>query len=94
MPNNFDAQHQATRYLIDRGYQKPLCFWLPEAEAANHDRREGFEHTWQTTGRSLSDASQHHMMVQHVVDVGAGFPVHEQAADIAFHDIQRVHAAG
>ncbi|MCY9847898.1 LacI family DNA-binding transcriptional regulator [Pectobacterium polaris] len=71
IPNNFDAQYQATRYLIDRGYQKPLCFWLPDAEAASRDRRNGFEHAWQTAGRSLSDTSQHHMMLgdEHYTDL-------------------------
>ncbi|MEH0831987.1 LacI family DNA-binding transcriptional regulator [Pectobacterium cacticida] len=71
IPNNFDAQYQATRYLIERGYQKPLCFWLPDAEAASGDRRAGFEYAWLAAGRALSEASQHHMMLgdEHYTDL-------------------------
>ncbi|MEH2921637.1 LacI family DNA-binding transcriptional regulator [Samsonia erythrinae] len=71
VPNNADAQYQATRHLIERGYQKPLCFWLPEAEPASHDRRAGFERAWLEAGRSLSDVSQHHMLLgdEHYTDL-------------------------
>ncbi|WP_241609076.1 LacI family DNA-binding transcriptional regulator [Rosenbergiella australiborealis] len=61
IPDDYNAQYQATQYLIAQGYQHPLCYWLPENELAPTARRKGFEQAWSDAGKNLHDAVQYHM---------------------------------
>jgi len=63
IPDDFNAQYQATRYLVEQGYQRPLCYWLPEYELAPTARRLGFERAWTEAGYDLNTVTQHHMPV-------------------------------
>lgn len=73
IPDDFDAQYRATRYLIEKGYRRPLCFWLPEGAIATADRRRGFEQAWREAGYDLDAARQHHMLAgdEHYTDLAA-----------------------
>ncbi|PIJ41481.1 LacI family DNA-binding transcriptional regulator [Tatumella sp. OPLPL6] len=61
IPDDYQAQYDATHYLLARGYQRPLCYWLPEHELAPTARRLGFEHAWRDAGKSLGQVTQLHM---------------------------------
>lgn len=61
IPDDFSGQYHATRYLIEQGYQRPFCFWLPQEILASKPRREGFEQAWLEAGRDLSAVTQYHM---------------------------------
>ncbi|WP_092674062.1 LacI family DNA-binding transcriptional regulator [Rosenbergiella nectarea] len=61
IPDDYHAQYQATQYLLARGYQRPLCYWLPENELAPTARRQGFEQAWFDAGKNLDEVTQCHM---------------------------------
>lgn len=61
IPDDYHAQYQATQYLLKRGYQRPLCYWLPEHELAPTARRLGFEQAWCDAGKDLDQVTQLHM---------------------------------
>ncbi len=61
IPDDFNAQYQATQHLLNQGYRRPLCFWLPEHQPATELRRQGFEQAWIDGGQSLHDVQQYHM---------------------------------
>ena len=61
IPDDYQAQYCATRYLIEHGYQRPLCYWLPEGELAPMARRQGFEQAWCDAGKNLDQVTQLHM---------------------------------
>lgn len=88
IPDDYAAQYQATQHLIQRGYQRPLCFWLPENEPAPTLRRQGFEQAWVDAGRSLSEVVQYHMQKgdEHYLDVAKlleyQFSAGQQAVDV------------
>ncbi|AJJ22839.1 bacterial regulatory s, lacI family protein [Yersinia enterocolitica] len=43
IPDDFDGQYQAMEVLLRRGYQRPLCIYLPECTLAGKARRAGAE---------------------------------------------------
>ena len=78
IPDDFDGQYQATRYLIAQGYRRPLCFWLPTEMLASHARRDGFEQAWLEAGLSLDQVQQYHMAMgdAHYTDLAALLEAH------------------
>lgn len=62
IPDDFWGQYQAIKRLIERGYRRPLCFYLPENTLAAQARRAGAEKAWQDAGLPLSDLRQEHMI--------------------------------
>ncbi|HBO38742.1 MAG TPA: transcriptional regulator [Pasteurellaceae bacterium] len=46
IPNNYQGQYDATAILIEKGYQKPLCVYLPKTSLATQARRKGFRQAW------------------------------------------------
>ncbi|RKQ40921.1 LacI family DNA-binding transcriptional regulator [Enterobacter sp. R1(2018)] len=73
IPDDFAGQYQATRYLIAKGYRRPLCFWLPEKALASQPRRDGFIQAWREAGLSLDEVRQYHMAMgdEHYTDLAA-----------------------
>ncbi|AIR67549.1 LacI family DNA-binding transcriptional regulator [Cedecea neteri] len=61
IPDDFNGQYQATRHLIERGYRRPLCLWLPEEALASGSRRDGFEQAWREAGLDVDTVRQYHM---------------------------------
>lgn len=47
IPDDYQGQYQATQALIQQGYQRPLCVYLPKKALATQARRQGFLHAWQ-----------------------------------------------
>lgn len=46
IPNDFQGQFDATQLLIEKGYKKPLCLYIPEKALAAQARQKGFEQAW------------------------------------------------
>ncbi|EPF15441.1 Ribose operon repressor [Cedecea davisae] len=61
IPDDFNGQYQATRYLIEQGYRRPLCLWLPSEALASRPRRDGFEQAWREAGLDVEAVKQYHM---------------------------------
>lgn len=47
VPNDFQGQFEATRFLLKKGYRSPLCLYLPSNAIAAEARHQGFIHGWQ-----------------------------------------------
>ncbi|MFC0309110.1 LacI family DNA-binding transcriptional regulator [Gallibacterium trehalosifermentans] len=47
IPDDYQGQYLATIELIQRGYKRPLCFYLPKKALATQSRRAGFIAAWQ-----------------------------------------------
>lgn len=78
IPDDDAGQYQATRYLIEQGCRRPLCFWLPTETLASKARRNGFERAWLEAGLSLDEVQQYHMAMgdDHYTDLAALLETH------------------
>ncbi|CAK9884647.1 MAG: Ribose operon repressor [Candidatus Erwinia impunctatus] len=63
LPNDHEAQFQATQHILQRGYLKPLCLWLPEEIVATHYRRHAFETAWRAAGLDPASVRQYVMPI-------------------------------
>ena len=61
IPDDFEGQYQAMKALIKKGYQRPLCFYLPASIPAGICRRAGAEAAWQEAGLPAQQLRQFHM---------------------------------
>lgn len=61
IPDDFEGQYQAMKALIKKGYQRPLCFYLPDSIPAGICRRAGAEAAWQEAGLPAQQLRQFHM---------------------------------
>lgn len=46
IPNDFQGEYDATQYLIQKGYRRPLCLYIPQNAIAATARQKGFEKAW------------------------------------------------
>ncbi|PJG83072.1 LacI family DNA-binding transcriptional regulator [Caviibacterium pharyngocola] len=46
IPNDFQGQFNLTQLLVEKGYKKPLCLYIPENAIAAKERQNGFEKAW------------------------------------------------
>ncbi|GKX63119.1 sucrose operon repressor [Pragia fontium] len=88
IPDDFQGQYQATKRLIEKGYRRPLCIYLPENILASGPRRAGLELAWREAGLDVSALKQVHitygeehyldtvkMIAQYLTDAGPDFDV-------------------
>ncbi|EPB9885546.1 LacI family DNA-binding transcriptional regulator [Yersinia enterocolitica] len=61
IPDDFDGQYQAMKVLLRRGYQRPLCIYLPECTLAGKARRAGAEKAWQEFALPVEQLRQCHL---------------------------------
>lgn len=61
IPDDFDGQYQAMKLLLQRGYQRPLCLYLPECTLAGKARRAGVEKAWQESALPTEQLNQCHI---------------------------------
>ncbi|WP_026313237.1 LacI family DNA-binding transcriptional regulator [Actinobacillus capsulatus] len=46
IPNDFQGQADVTRLLLEKGYKKPLCLYIPHNAIAAKERQKGFQAVW------------------------------------------------
>jgi len=46
IPNDFQGQADVTRLLVEKGYKKPLCLYIPHTAIAAKERQKGFQAVW------------------------------------------------
>ncbi|WGE32731.1 LacI family transcriptional regulator [Actinobacillus genomosp. 2] len=46
IPNDFQGQADVTRLLVEKGYKKPLCLYIPYNAIAAKERQKGFQAVW------------------------------------------------
>lgn len=46
IPNDFQGQADLTRLLVEKGYKKPLCLYIPYNAIAAHERQKGLQAVW------------------------------------------------
>lgn len=72
IPDDYTGQYQATQMLIDKGYRKPLCIYLPSVILAGKIRRQAVEQAWQDNHLPLKDLTSLHLALddgdQHYLD--------------------------
>ncbi|PSJ41398.1 transcriptional regulator [Zobellella endophytica] len=71
VPDDEQGQCDAMRYLLARGYRRPLCIHLPESIPAAPLRRAGLERAWRQAGLPREQLLQYHLALgdQHYLDV-------------------------
>ncbi|MTC60602.1 LacI family DNA-binding transcriptional regulator [Providencia rustigianii] len=61
IPDDFNGQYHAVSRLIEKGYRRPLCLYLPEQTIAGKVRREAVEEAWKQAGLPLESLTQYHL---------------------------------
>lgn len=46
IPNDFQGQADVTHLLLEKGYKKPLCLYIPHNAIAAKERQKGFQVVW------------------------------------------------
>ncbi|WP_369310202.1 LacI family DNA-binding transcriptional regulator [Providencia rettgeri] len=73
IPDDFNGQYKAVERLIEKGYRKPLCLYIPQETLAGKIRREAVEAAWKNAHLPHSDLMQYHLELgdEHYLDVVA-----------------------
>lgn len=68
IPDDYQGQYQAMQYVIQQGYQKPLCLYLSDNTLAGKIRRRAVEQAWLNAGKDLSQLLSYHLpqIVSHI----------------------------
>lgn len=66
IPDDYHGQYDATEYLIQRGYRRPLCLWPPAECLSSGLRRDAVQHAWLNAGLSVSQLIQHNMALSDI----------------------------
>jgi DNA-binding LacI/PurR family transcriptional regulator len=61
IPDDYQGQYQAMQYVIEKGYQRPLCLYLSDNTLAGKIRRQALERAWQDMGNDLSQLLSYHL---------------------------------
>lgn len=61
IPDDYHGQYDATEYLIQQGYRRPLCLWPPAEYLSSGQRRDAVLHAWMNAGLSVSQLIQHNI---------------------------------
>ncbi len=48
IPNDYQGQFDLTHHLVQKGYKRPLCLYIPQTALAAPIRQQGFLDAWQT----------------------------------------------
>lgn len=71
IPDDYHGQYFAMKKVIEKGYRRPLCFYIPEESVAGPIRRKAVEDAWLEAGLPLADLQQYTMIFgdEHYRDV-------------------------
>lgn len=71
IPDDYNGQYNAMCKLIEKGYRKPLCLYIPKETLAGNIRREAVEAAWRKAGFSTELLQQYHLAMgdEHYLDV-------------------------
>lgn len=71
IPDDYNGQYYAIFRLIEKGYRKPLCLYIPEETLAGITRKKAVESAWETAGLPHSALKQYHLKLgdEHYRDV-------------------------
>ncbi|ELX8379472.1 LacI family DNA-binding transcriptional regulator [Providencia vermicola] len=71
IPDDYNGQYQAICRLIEKGYRKPLCLYIPQETVAGKTRREAVESAWRCAGLREESLKQYHLALgdEHYRDV-------------------------
>lgn len=66
IPDDYHAQYDATEYLIQRGYRRPLCIWPPAECLSSGLRRDAVQNAWLNAGLSAGQLNQHNITLSDI----------------------------
>lgn len=71
IPDDFNGQYNAVCRLIEKGYKKPLCLYIPNETLAGKRRREAVEAAWDKAKLPKDLLMQYHLELgdEHYLDV-------------------------
>ncbi|HEF8774147.1 LacI family DNA-binding transcriptional regulator [Providencia manganoxydans] len=71
IPDDYNGQYNAMRKLIEKGYRKPLCLYIPKETLAGNIRRKAVESAWCDAGFATEVLQQYHLAMgdEHYLDV-------------------------
>ncbi|MEQ5318930.1 LacI family DNA-binding transcriptional regulator [Providencia vermicola] len=71
IPDDFNGQYRAVERLIEKGYRKPLCLYIPYETLAGKIRREAVETAWGNANLPHEDLIQYHLELgdEHYIDI-------------------------
>lgn len=71
IPDDFNGQYKAVYRLIEKGYRKPLCLYIPKDTLAGKTRREAVQAAWSKANLPLESLMQYHLESgdEHYIDV-------------------------
>ncbi|EOG1932715.1 LacI family DNA-binding transcriptional regulator [Providencia stuartii] len=71
IPDDYHGQYHAMCKLIEKGYRRPLCLYIPKETLAGQTRREAVESSWKSAGLPQEALKQYHLAPgdEHYLDV-------------------------
>ncbi|EPL9569487.1 LacI family DNA-binding transcriptional regulator [Providencia rettgeri] len=71
IPDDFNGQYKAVERLIEKGYRKPLCLYIPQETLAGKTRRKAVEAAWKNANLPPENLMQYHLELgdEHYMDV-------------------------
>lgn len=71
IPDDFNGQYAGICRLIEKGYKKPLCLYIPKETLAGKIRREAVEAAWANAKLPAESLMQYHLEFgdEHYIDV-------------------------